>query len=137
LAVPPQVVAQPVFTALEAGAAAGANPVTVPAVNAGGGQPWGLSAGTPVPWAGAAVVVGVGAAAEVRTVAAATPISPGAGGGTVSTLTLSAPLTYAHAAGESVANGLPAHPGFQAVDVVNTTSSTYRAVVPFVQRVTR
>ncbi|MBX9585547.1 MAG: hypothetical protein K2X87_35010, partial [Gemmataceae bacterium] len=33
LAVPPQVVAQPVFTALEAGAAAGANTVTVPAVN--------------------------------------------------------------------------------------------------------
>jgi hypothetical protein len=139
----PRVVDRPVFTALEARVDPGtptANQIVVPAVNDASTQPSGLSDGTPVPWLGSTIVIGVGATAEVRTVTNATAVGPGPGGptaGTLTTLTLSAPLNFAHAAGESVTNGIPAHPGPQKVDVVNTTASPYRAVIPFVQRVTR
>ena len=139
----PRVVAQPVYTALEERAGPGTvrplDQIVVPAVSDpnNANAPSAVSDGVLVPWANMTVVIGTGANAEVRRVTGVTAPMPGAGGGTVSVLTLSAALNLPHAAGEQVSNGLPGHPGFQKVSVIGSATSPYRAAVPYVQRVSR
>lgn len=92
------------------------------------------------------LVVGTGPTREVvkvagNTVATGGPAFTPLGGGQVAVNVYNVHtrngLFHAHAAGELVSNGIAAHPGPQKVSVAGATNSPHRAVVPFVQKVTR
>jgi hypothetical protein len=139
---PTRFTGQPFSTSLEASAPAGATTITVAGVFAapngyvytGDAQNGGVG-GAAVNLVGTPVVIGSGATAEVRTIAAVDVAPPAPAAGTVRVV-LSAALTNSHGAGVVVSNMVPGNPGPQAgFDRLSNATGSYQYVVPYLTRI--